>query len=146
MVSKEAEEDQEFKDLQETTNKIIADCRKSLKAQILKCIDVEYKLLHQQIINDFAKSLHFVTKQHLVLLQDTSNIGEIVSAFFLTYKRELMQHLYCNETTLYNTYKRIHSITDFPKLNAQVCNVINAQSNATSQPLQQPALQEEVME
>eukprot|EP00957_Ditylum_brightwellii_P023185 1749720-Ditylum_brightwellii.AAC.1 len=28
MVSKEAEDDQEFKDLQETTNKIIANCRK----------------------------------------------------------------------------------------------------------------------
>ena len=46
MVSKEAEEDQEFKDLQETTNEIITNCRKSLKAQILKCINVEYKLLH----------------------------------------------------------------------------------------------------
>eukprot|EP00957_Ditylum_brightwellii_P123681 9429056-Ditylum_brightwellii.AAC.1 len=57
MVSKEAEEDQDFQDLQEMTNKIIANCRKSFKAQILKCIDVEYKLLHQQIINDFAKSL-----------------------------------------------------------------------------------------
>eukprot|EP00957_Ditylum_brightwellii_P089985 6853344-Ditylum_brightwellii.AAC.1 len=57
MVSKEAEDNQEFKDLQETTNEIIANCRKSLKAQILKCIDVEYKLLHQQIIDDFAKSL-----------------------------------------------------------------------------------------
>eukprot|EP00957_Ditylum_brightwellii_P078411 5963063-Ditylum_brightwellii.AAC.1 len=56
MVSKEAEKDQEFKDLQETMNKIITNCRKSLKEQILKCINVEYKLLHQQIINDFAKA------------------------------------------------------------------------------------------
>eukprot|EP00957_Ditylum_brightwellii_P041137 3114216-Ditylum_brightwellii.AAC.1 len=64
-VAKEAEDDQEFKDIQEMTNEIITDCRNSLKTQILKCIDVEYKLLHQQIINDFAKSLCFVTKQHL---------------------------------------------------------------------------------
>eukprot|EP00957_Ditylum_brightwellii_P126637 9652634-Ditylum_brightwellii.AAC.1 len=34
MVSKEAEDNQEFKDLTEEMNKIIADCRKSLKAQI----------------------------------------------------------------------------------------------------------------
>jgi ribosome-binding ATPase YchF (GTP1/OBG family) len=32
MVSKEAKEDQEFQDLAEATNKIISDCRKSLKA------------------------------------------------------------------------------------------------------------------
>eukprot|EP00957_Ditylum_brightwellii_P029368 2219784-Ditylum_brightwellii.AAC.1 len=57
MVSQEAEEDEEFKDLQEMTNKIIVDCRKSLKAQILKCINVEYELLHQQIADDSAKSL-----------------------------------------------------------------------------------------
>eukprot|EP00957_Ditylum_brightwellii_P007742 585667-Ditylum_brightwellii.AAC.1 len=146
MVSKEAKDNQEFKDLHETTNKIIANCRKSLKAQILKCINVKYKLLHWQIINDFAKSLCFVTKQHLVLLQDTSNINETVSTFLLASKGELMQHLHCNETTLYNAYKRIHSITDFPKLNAQVRNAINAQNNATSQPSQQPATQEEVVE
>eukprot|EP00957_Ditylum_brightwellii_P189625 14434479-Ditylum_brightwellii.AAC.1 len=42
-VAKEAEDDQEFKDIQKTANEIIAECRKSLKAQILKCIDVEYK-------------------------------------------------------------------------------------------------------
>eukprot|EP00957_Ditylum_brightwellii_P000382 29839-Ditylum_brightwellii.AAC.1 len=35
-VAKEAEDDQEFKDIQETTNKIITNYRKSLKAQILK--------------------------------------------------------------------------------------------------------------
>eukprot|EP00957_Ditylum_brightwellii_P172650 13142553-Ditylum_brightwellii.AAC.1 len=75
-VSKEAEDNQELKDIQEMTNKIITYCRKSLEAQILKCIDVEYKLLHQQIIDDFPKSLCFVTKQHLVLLQDNSNINE----------------------------------------------------------------------
>eukprot|EP00957_Ditylum_brightwellii_P002414 185204-Ditylum_brightwellii.AAC.1 len=128
-VVKEAEDDQEFKDIQETTNKIIADCRKSLKAQILKCIDVEYKLLHQQIIDNFAKSLCFVMKQHLVLLQDTSNIDKTISAFLLAYKGELMQHLHFNEATFYSAYKRVHSLTDFPKLNAQVRNSINAQSH-----------------
>eukprot|EP00957_Ditylum_brightwellii_P159398 12133617-Ditylum_brightwellii.AAC.1 len=55
-----------------------------------------------------------------------------------------MHHLHCNETALYNKYKIIHSITDFPKLNAQVHNAINAKSNATSQPLQQLATQAEV--
>eukprot|EP00957_Ditylum_brightwellii_P026221 1982810-Ditylum_brightwellii.AAC.1 len=63
MLSKEAENNQKFKDLTEKTNKIIADCRKSLKAQILKSIDIEYKLFHQKIIDDFANSLWFVMKQ-----------------------------------------------------------------------------------
>eukprot|EP00957_Ditylum_brightwellii_P085109 6470840-Ditylum_brightwellii.AAC.1 len=86
-------------------------------------------------------------KQHLVLLQDTSNIAETVSSFLLAYKGDLMQHLHYNETTLYNAYKRIHLIADFPKLNAQVCDDINAQSHTTnSQLLQQPATQEEVVE
>eukprot|EP00957_Ditylum_brightwellii_P151195 11512770-Ditylum_brightwellii.AAC.2 len=44
-------------------------------------------------------------------------------------------------------YKRIHSIADFSKPNAQVSDAINAQSNVTSQPSsQQPATQEEVAE
>eukprot|EP00957_Ditylum_brightwellii_P196267 14953784-Ditylum_brightwellii.AAC.2 len=117
IVPKEVEGNQEFKDLQEMTNEIISDCRKSLKAQILKCINVKYNLFHQQIINDFAKRLCFVTEQHLVLLQDTSNIDETLSTLLLAYKGELMQHLHCNETTLHNAYKRIHSIMKFPKLN-----------------------------
>eukprot|EP00957_Ditylum_brightwellii_P060517 4594970-Ditylum_brightwellii.AAC.1 len=90
MVSKETEDDQEFKDITEEMNKIITNCRKSLKAQILKCIEIKHKLLQQQIIDDFAKSLWFVKKQHLVLLQDNSNINKIVSAFFLTYKENIL--------------------------------------------------------
>eukprot|EP00957_Ditylum_brightwellii_P044937 3407929-Ditylum_brightwellii.AAC.1 len=53
MVSKEAEGDQEYKDLLNETNTIIRDCRKSLKVQVLKCADIKYKLLKQQIIDDF---------------------------------------------------------------------------------------------
>eukprot|EP00957_Ditylum_brightwellii_P017219 1297782-Ditylum_brightwellii.AAC.1 len=62
MMSKEAEGDQEYKDLLDETNAIIGDCRKSLKVQVLKCIDIKYKLLTQQIINDFTTSLCFITK------------------------------------------------------------------------------------
>ena len=144
MVAKEAEDDQEFIDIREATNEIITDCRKSLKAQILKCIDVEYKLLHQQIVEDFAKNLRFVTKQHLVLLEDNSNIDETVTAFLFAYKGELMQYLNCNEETLYTTYKRVHSLIDFPKLNARVRDAINVQSNTdSSQSGLQPTTQEE---
>eukprot|EP00957_Ditylum_brightwellii_P169909 12932984-Ditylum_brightwellii.AAC.1 len=57
MVSKEAEDDQEFRDFTEETNKIMVNCRKSLKGQILKWIDIKYKLLQQQIIGYFIKSL-----------------------------------------------------------------------------------------
>eukprot|EP00957_Ditylum_brightwellii_P046041 3493458-Ditylum_brightwellii.AAC.1 len=117
MVSKEAEGDQDLKDFTEETNKIIADCRKSLKAQILKCIDNKYKPIYQQIIDNFTKILWFVMKEHLVLLQDNSNINKTVSAFLLAYKGELLQHPHSNDTTFYSAYKRIHSITDFPKLN-----------------------------
>eukprot|EP00957_Ditylum_brightwellii_P020114 1517318-Ditylum_brightwellii.AAC.1 len=56
-VSKEAEADQEFKDLLETTNNIIGDCKRHLKAQIIKCIDIELKLLHQQLLDDFVRNL-----------------------------------------------------------------------------------------
>eukprot|EP00957_Ditylum_brightwellii_P157167 11961965-Ditylum_brightwellii.AAC.1 len=90
MVSKEEEDNQEFKYLTEEMNKSIVNCRKSLKAQILKCIDIEYKLLHQQLIDDFIKSLWFVKKQHLVLLQGKSNIDEMVLAFLLAYKGKLL--------------------------------------------------------
>ena len=45
MVPKEAEADQEYKDLLNETNTIIRDYRKSLKAQVLKCINIKYKLL-----------------------------------------------------------------------------------------------------
>eukprot|EP00957_Ditylum_brightwellii_P022637 1707505-Ditylum_brightwellii.AAC.1 len=46
-VSKEAEADQEFTNLLEMSNNIIRECKKSLKAQIIKCIDIKLKLLHQ---------------------------------------------------------------------------------------------------
>eukprot|EP00957_Ditylum_brightwellii_P040291 3048979-Ditylum_brightwellii.AAC.1 len=39
-VSKEAEADQEFTDLLETTNNVIRDCKRLLKAQIIKCINI----------------------------------------------------------------------------------------------------------
>eukprot|EP00957_Ditylum_brightwellii_P170093 12947187-Ditylum_brightwellii.AAC.1 len=126
MVSQEAEDNQEFKDLNEERNKIITDCRKNF--------------------DDFAKSLWFVTKQCLVLLQKKSNINKTVSAFLLTYKGELLQHLHCNDTTLYNAYKRIHFILNFPKFNVHMHNTVNAESNATAQLLQQPATQEVVAE
>eukprot|EP00957_Ditylum_brightwellii_P114024 8694341-Ditylum_brightwellii.AAC.2 len=80
MASKEAEGEQEYQDLLNETNTIIGDCRMSLKAQVLKCIGIKYKLLKQQIIDDFATSLCFITKQHLVLMQDTLNIDEKISA------------------------------------------------------------------
>ena len=80
-VSKEAEADQEFTDLLETTNDIIGDCKRRLKAQIVKCIDIELKLLHQQLLENFVKNLRFITKQHLVYMNNTSNIDETVSAF-----------------------------------------------------------------
>eukprot|EP00957_Ditylum_brightwellii_P134747 10273300-Ditylum_brightwellii.AAC.1 len=86
-------------------------------------------------------------KQHLVLLQDNSNIDKTISALLLTYKGELMQHLHCNETTFYSAYKRVHLLTDFPKLNAQVRNSINAQNHTTPfQLAQQPVTQEEMVE
>eukprot|EP00957_Ditylum_brightwellii_P111543 8507891-Ditylum_brightwellii.AAC.1 len=117
MVSKEAEGDQEYKDLLNKTNTIIGHYRKSLKVQVLKCIDIEYKLLTQQIIDDFNTTLCFITKQYLVLMQDTSNI---------------------NET-------RVFSILDFPKPNAHVCDNINAQIN-TSSALQQDIKEEMVQD
>eukprot|EP00957_Ditylum_brightwellii_P198239 15105405-Ditylum_brightwellii.AAC.1 len=40
-VSKEAEADQEFTDLLERMNNIIRECKRSLKAQIIKCIDTK---------------------------------------------------------------------------------------------------------
>eukprot|EP00957_Ditylum_brightwellii_P183487 13976819-Ditylum_brightwellii.AAC.1 len=52
-VSTEAEADQEFQDLLETKHDIIGDCKQRLTAQIVKCIDIELKLLHQQLLDDF---------------------------------------------------------------------------------------------
>eukprot|EP00957_Ditylum_brightwellii_P167399 12744203-Ditylum_brightwellii.AAC.1 len=54
-VSKEAEVDQEFTNLLEVTN-IIRECKKNLKTQIIKCIDIELKLLHQHLLDEFVKS------------------------------------------------------------------------------------------
>eukprot|EP00957_Ditylum_brightwellii_P134906 10285778-Ditylum_brightwellii.AAC.1 len=64
-VSREAEADQEFTDLQEVTNDIIGECKQCLKAHIIKCIDIKLKLLNQQLLDDFVKNLQFITKQHL---------------------------------------------------------------------------------
>eukprot|EP00957_Ditylum_brightwellii_P043903 3329729-Ditylum_brightwellii.AAC.1 len=55
--SKEAEADQEFTNLLEATNNIIVECNKSLKAQIIKCIDIKLKLHHQQLFDDSIKDL-----------------------------------------------------------------------------------------
>eukprot|EP00957_Ditylum_brightwellii_P011606 877209-Ditylum_brightwellii.AAC.1 len=68
------------------TNDIIRDCKRRLKAQIIKCINTELKLLHQQLLNDFVKNLRFITRQHLVYMNDTSNIDETASAFLQAYK------------------------------------------------------------
>eukprot|EP00957_Ditylum_brightwellii_P196029 14935829-Ditylum_brightwellii.AAC.1 len=58
-----------------------------------------------------------------------------------------MQHLHCNKTMFYSAYKRVHSLTDFPKLNARMRSSINVQSHTTpSQLAQQPETQEEMVE
>eukprot|EP00957_Ditylum_brightwellii_P144311 10994344-Ditylum_brightwellii.AAC.1 len=59
------------------TNDIIGDCIRRLKAQIAKCIDIELKLLHQQLLDDFVKNLRFITRQHLVYMNDMSNIDKM---------------------------------------------------------------------
>eukprot|EP00957_Ditylum_brightwellii_P202864 15332123-Ditylum_brightwellii.AAC.1 len=138
-VSKEAEADQEFTDLLEAMNDIIGECKKNLKAQILKCIDIKLKLLHQQLLDDFVKNLQFITKQHLVYTNNKSNIDKTVSAFLHAYKRDLLKHLPCNETQLHSSYKQVHTVPDFPKLNANVRDNIDALANtelATNQELQ----------
>eukprot|EP00957_Ditylum_brightwellii_P190601 14509511-Ditylum_brightwellii.AAC.1 len=43
-VSKEAEADQEFTDLLETTNDIIGDCKQCLKAQIVNTSSSSYSI------------------------------------------------------------------------------------------------------
>eukprot|EP00957_Ditylum_brightwellii_P008511 645737-Ditylum_brightwellii.AAC.1 len=55
-VSKEAEADQKFTNLLEVMNDIIGEYKKNLKAQIIKCIDIELKLLHPQILDNFVKT------------------------------------------------------------------------------------------
>eukprot|EP00957_Ditylum_brightwellii_P202093 15328544-Ditylum_brightwellii.AAC.1 len=62
IVSKEAEEYQENKDLLKETNTLIGDYRKCLKSQVLKCIGINQKLPHKQLVKDFASSLCFITK------------------------------------------------------------------------------------
>eukprot|EP00957_Ditylum_brightwellii_P071248 5416060-Ditylum_brightwellii.AAC.1 len=67
-------------------NDIIKDCKQCLKAQIVKCIDIKLKLLHQQLLNDFVRNLWFITKQHLVYMNDMYNIDKTMSAFLQAYK------------------------------------------------------------
>eukprot|EP00957_Ditylum_brightwellii_P084082 6392830-Ditylum_brightwellii.AAC.1 len=129
-VSKEVEADQEFTDLLETINGIIRECKHHLKAQIIKCIDIELKLLHQQLLDDLVKNLCFITQQHLVYMNDKSNINETVSAFLWAYKGELFKHLHYNEEDLHSAHKRVHTIPAFPNLNAIVQDNINTLANA----------------
>eukprot|EP00957_Ditylum_brightwellii_P014852 1119632-Ditylum_brightwellii.AAC.1 len=119
-VSKEAEADQEFTDLLEMKNKFIGDCKQRLKAQIIKCIYIELKLLHQQLLDDFAKNYCFIMQQHLVCINDKSNINKTVSAFVHAYKGDLFKHLTCNEDNLHSANKRVHTIPVFPKLNTNI--------------------------
>eukprot|EP00957_Ditylum_brightwellii_P166988 12712626-Ditylum_brightwellii.AAC.1 len=83
---KGAEADQEFRYLLRTTNNIIRDCKRRLKAQIVKCIDIKLKLLHQQLLDDFVRNLWFIAKLHLMYMNDTSNINKTVPAFLQAYK------------------------------------------------------------
>eukprot|EP00957_Ditylum_brightwellii_P059957 4552145-Ditylum_brightwellii.AAC.1 len=87
-------------------NDIIGDCKQRLKAQIIKCIDIELKLLHQQLLDDFLKNLCFITQQHLVYMNDKSNIDKTVSAFLQSYRGDLFKHLPYNEEDLHSAYKR----------------------------------------
>eukprot|EP00957_Ditylum_brightwellii_P124385 9480340-Ditylum_brightwellii.AAC.1 len=61
-------------------NNIMRDCKQCLEVQIVKCIDIKLKLLHQQLLNDLIRNLWFITKQYLVYMNDTSNINKTVSA------------------------------------------------------------------
>eukprot|EP00957_Ditylum_brightwellii_P035268 2674891-Ditylum_brightwellii.AAC.1 len=61
MVPKEAEEDQEYKDLLEETNTAIRDCRKILKVQVLKCIDI--KIL-QTLMKQYLRSYEHTKVTH----------------------------------------------------------------------------------
>eukprot|EP00957_Ditylum_brightwellii_P202618 15330947-Ditylum_brightwellii.AAC.1 len=145
-VSKEIEADQEFRDLLETMNNFIGDCKQRLKAQIVKCIDIKLKLLHQQLLDNFIRNLWFITKQHLVYMNDKSNINKTVSAFLQAYKEDLSKHLPCNDEDLHSAYKRVHTIPVFPILNANIQDNINALANAELANTQEQALQQSLQQ
>ena len=114
-VIKEAEELEEFKELQNQTNTTVAKFQKELKKHIIEAAKIEQQTMINMVIKHYCKSIHSTVKLFLQAQGcPTTQAHSVVSTLLELYSNVLLEHVTILLQDLHAAYKATFTLDTFP--------------------------------
>ena len=113
-VTKKVEDSPEFMATKTDTDAIVLEFKLAQKIKIMKTIQIEYKILRDELYGHLMTNLYLVVQAQLITYQSNMDPYVIISTLFTNYFVELFDHLDLTTEDFINHYKSTHGLTTFP--------------------------------
>ena len=113
-VTKKVENSPEFLAIKADTDTLVLEFKLALKQKIMKTLELECKLLREDLYAHLCINIHMVVQAFLITEQVNLDPHKVISTILQFHFKELWDHTDLKLIEFYQLYKSAHALTTFP--------------------------------